>query len=123
MTPLLQGCKILLVKTGSWVIALLFAFASVAWEGVACASLDGQPSCCVQCPFKLMPKVGHSCCDQGVDKGNIGIAIPKTPEKPVVATANLSGTLQNQISHLLEVTHSLASNVVPVYLFEKHLLL
>jgi len=113
------------VKTVALIFSAVFLFASVAWEGPACASLKGRPTCCRQCPFKMLPKVGNSCCSQGVEKGVFVKVIPPSSKKPIAAIAMLSLEKDDFISHRLGLVLKPAfpSKVPRVYLFEEHLLL
>ncbi len=107
--------------------ALLFGFcfllAGVAWEGPACASIKGKPSCCKNCPFRTLPKVGNSCCSQGVEKGALGTALSSDAKKPVFVGTSLLTKNESEALYHLEISSSRSIQPLTVYLLEEHLLL
>lgn len=112
-------------RTFSLFLILLFLTAGIAGEGPACASLaEGQPACCQNCPLKMMPKIGDSCCHQGIEKGSFGLVLllQQSVKKRVPGIATTLIKNEWVAFHLSSVSSSLPKEN-SIYLTEEHLLL
>lgn len=112
------------MKKMSLIVVLTFLVAGVAWSGPACASIaKGQPACCQNCPSKMLPKVGNSCCKGGIEKGTIGLAFKETVKRPLPLITTHPLEKDPIANHYVTVSNFLPRQQSHIYLTERHLLI
>lgn len=112
------------MKKGSFLLALAFFITGMASEGLACASfMRGQKSCCTPCVMKLIPKMGNSCCVNGIQGGGFVANFPSSSKISFVSKVLATFTGENRAYHSLENTHSFKCNAIDLYILEEHLLI